>query len=1222
MATLIHTAHGTGELIQTRCERGRTSYQVQGPGFKVWVDATEVRVASEDGGEGPLFATPFTPDKFLDPASMERSAANTFSMAASPFYVRRASDAFRHEPDGPINESNSTTLPYDPSPQYPVDLFTDGTIQPGEYPIDPEQRLSPSDSRSQRGRRPSHPYPGPSPSLFAAATDLPDHSPWHSEGDRYEHMTSEEMSDPDYQEGVRHMHMRPWHRSSFDLDAGGAHRAPARPDQVDRVPHAALPELVTDFDDPDHLYMKWGPGGAKPRGQHAASMEGFLSAAEMGLSDKYADIQAAPERDPFKRDPLQFMSYRAAVVDDTMSTPRMGEYMDLVLGTKDPAEREAAWRDVRAKARQLRSEGRVAVNSSTPEAIYATVKGDTGTYDTMIVRGNVFDLGGQSVTAWHCECPWGQWAFKRRLTYVGRMCSHAYATYMQMQSNHDEVGTGGTRQDPNRRAAGIVEDFKSWAADYDQPIDYSSVNDFITQPRGDEDELPSRDDVSQLFEYVDGHPEMSPQREFDVPYTFDPDKVYKKAAEEDPRKPFHPRLLKIWDRPDFQQWLGANPDHPDPINGWMEENPKHYFDASTREADALRLTPHSLTPDLQFVPEGEPEHFVDVTKDDRKTTGPGQILHSSIREDYDPDCDEDADRGSEEIAHFSSLLAFGEADQHDVREPQARPDAGEATGDLNKLRDLIQEPLDESFRSMKDRNDDVRDLVDDLHDAGVDANNLVARRHMADTGIIDHYLDFAKGHWGGEISHSSLKDYVDKYRPGQGTLGDLLHLVDQHNHEASMRQADGDFLGQGGGDWADLPFAGSGPDPKDWFSTSEDYVNEHERPDFQDVTDLGDGDIVKYNDTEGPVTSPRQAAFLAAQRQHQSDVWSGTTDPGSVQTPNTAPLDGGEMSGGAPVMDAGDDMDMSMTSARYFAADEGALTDLLGEGKSAFGDMGLPGLGDLGSPSPSMPAGAGAADFVHSPFGSGGAGAADMLHPSGGAGAPGDMVSPSSSPDRTTFANQRARVSMQGRPSILDDINRRRAGGDRRLGYDTTTLPPGWGDVPSEDDDENPFPKIPGADQIDQLKQQMPQGMPKIPGMGGGAGDAGAAAEVAEIPPVVGGRRNRQDRWPGDASDIVRQFQATSGGQMFGRGGGSGADACSGTRAAAMAHAGGRPGRGGFSNNDIAGAADAFLTRTAGKTYSPAQQQELIDETPVGGYGARNLGGLDLSGTHYTAAYQ
>ncbi len=78
-----------------------------------------------------------------------------------------------------------------------------------------------------------------------------------------------------------------------------------------------------------------------------------------------------------------------------------------------------------------------------------------------------------------------------------------------------------------------------------------------------------------------------------------------------------------------------------------------------------------------------------------------------------------------------------------------------------------------------------------------------------------------------------------------------------------------------------------------------------------------------------------------------------------------------------------------------------------------------------------------------------------------------------------------------------------------------------------------------------------------------------------------------------DTSDVVRQFQA----QMNG---GGWATSYSPT------------GPGGM---DPSAGAQAFLSRTAGRNYSPAEQLSLEQESHV--LGARNLGELDLNGTHY-----
>ena len=159
--------------------------------------------------------------------------------------------------------------------------------------------------------------------------------------------------------------------------------------------------------------------------------------------------------EPFSKgasfDPYEMLRITAHVIESDLD-PRVGELMDLVESNKQV--RESAWRDVRTKALRLRREGKVRVKTANPEAIYASVEGDHGTYDVIIIRGNVFDLGGQSVTEWSCGCDWGKWAFKRRVSYVGRFCSHGYATYLEMQSNANKGRKQWKRKKSDRESLG------------------------------------------------------------------------------------------------------------------------------------------------------------------------------------------------------------------------------------------------------------------------------------------------------------------------------------------------------------------------------------------------------------------------------------------------------------------------------------------------------------------------------------------------------------------------------------------------------------------------------------------------------------------------------------------------------------------------------------------------------------------------------------------------
>ncbi|WP_267716818.1 hypothetical protein [Streptomyces sp. CoH17] len=106
----------------------------------------------------------------------------------------------------------------------------------------------------------------------------------------------------------------------------------------------------------------------------------------------------------------------------------------LALLETDSMVRQAAWAQVRTKAVRLRTEGHVHVEEFDPREILAQVRGDHGTYQVKVSRKHEHENMQHKVSGWTCSCPWGKWAWKRKRKYVGRMCSHAYATYMQMQS--------------------------------------------------------------------------------------------------------------------------------------------------------------------------------------------------------------------------------------------------------------------------------------------------------------------------------------------------------------------------------------------------------------------------------------------------------------------------------------------------------------------------------------------------------------------------------------------------------------------------------------------------------------------------------------------------------------------------------------------------------------------------------------------------------------------
>jgi hypothetical protein len=556
-----YTDHGQGEIKEIDTVRGRRSFRVAGRGFDVWVPETKLRVAKNPWG--------------------------------APYNLETTID------QGDINERNHTTLPYDPTPQFPVDMFRrEQTILPGDHEIDAEQRLRPTDSRSNNRADANRPYPGPATDLFAkgaaAHYSMEEESGelgGESEGDEcllpHHAYRTAELDCADEGDSFKEWGDDDWTpetnrdiERTFGRDAG-AHHLPGEDD----YPGYEQPRYSGGEHEAWEPQNGQGPGhgGYFPGKQisvpSASEREGSYRPA--GLSARYAHIiDAADERNPivaFHQDPLDFMQRRAYVMtagDEARLEAKFAREDHLL--EADQNLRTAAWTDVRQKAQRLRREGRVHVNHVTPQHIYATVDGDHASYDTMIVKGAAGAFtGGQQIAQWYCDCDWGKWAFQRKFSYVGRLCSHAYAAYLDMQSHYHKNNPGKFKA-ASRRTAGVVEDFKKWADENnDGHMDPGSISDFVNTCHDDLD----RDDVASLYEYLEGHHQVAPERNFDVPYTLDNEKAYKTSAEAD--------------------------------------------------VQLLRQRPHSLSPDMRDVPKNDEHEWADVTKDERETTGPDEIIHFS-----------------------------------------------------------------------------------------------------------------------------------------------------------------------------------------------------------------------------------------------------------------------------------------------------------------------------------------------------------------------------------------------------------------------------------------------------------------------------------------------------------------------------------------------------------------------------------------------------------------
>lgn len=629
--TEVYTAHGRGEIVETSTSRGRTQYRVAGRGFDVWLDETKVQKVA---GEEPSDLFSYGPVNHLRnkaiahiPGSGPDDAEDTRKFVGS--------DMFPAEPASHVNEDNTTDLPYDPTPQYPVELFGDeSTISP-DHEIDEEERTSPSKSLSGESGK-EREYPGPNPDLFAKSAGRDDD--WWSYAD-------EIADDPQALADERErLYDEDDHPEFFD-----------RADYIDELLQSHGSEAFWNAADPSndqHLSLEERNLDAPLPGEHHA-----------GLSSKYIQIEAEVDHynDPvqkFRDDPVGQIQ-RLGYLDISAGLDReTGEWMDLV--EADKSIRTAAWRDVRQKALRLRREGAVEVEDLSYDRIYAKVKGDHGVYDVMIAKGGDYgQVGNQAISNWRCACKWGQWAFKRQLTYVGRLCSHGYAAYLTMQSDHNkDRGPGGRF----KRKSSVVDDFTKWVEERNNGHqDFDAVEGYLSlQP------LPlPRDDAEKLYDYVAKNPAERPERNYDVDeYTYDYDKVYK-------------------------------------------------------EGELLRRTPLSLKPDMFFVPEGEEEHFVDVEKDERKTTGPGQIQARRL-----------ARLVMAELQKRWHKDQAKKADDHDpIVKFSERRAALVYTADedlLNKLRDLSAEAPGENNQNMRDHVEEVADVVDELHDRGYAASPLVA----------------------------------------------------------------------------------------------------------------------------------------------------------------------------------------------------------------------------------------------------------------------------------------------------------------------------------------------------------------------------------------------------------------------------------------------------------------------------------------------------------------
>ncbi|AON96857.1 LysM-like endolysin [Mycobacterium phage Tonenili] len=465
MAT-VYTDYGPGEVIASETVRGRTQYQVRVAGYgEMWLDATKVGAIHE--AWAPMdhdnsVSLPYDPkpqypalpgdtESTIQPIH-EIDADERLSPADSITFEDRSDDeSIIDGHSDNFAKSAAVPLPYGAGGLEgdPHELHRQWMEETGEHPslspyadevgaheddFLPEEDWHPSDQYGDLNK----PYPADT---------------WRSDVDQ-RYLGS---ANPDLPGHMTNAH----EAAAFLIPLMGAGAAAGEAGLGGAVAGGlargvgmgAASEMLGGGGDPsqggggvvDQAIDAAQPGPGWGELQRGASLDQWLSGQDQGsgraagLGDRYIDLTAAIDpNDPvtmFRQDPVAFINRTGHVHDEPVSE-QMQHYGHLI--EANPQIREAAWRDVRAKALRLRREGRVHVKDVAPDRIYASVDGDHGTYDVMIAKGSAFGGfgGGHAISNWRCACEWGKWAFQRRMTYVGRLCSHGYAAYLTMQSEH------------------------------------------------------------------------------------------------------------------------------------------------------------------------------------------------------------------------------------------------------------------------------------------------------------------------------------------------------------------------------------------------------------------------------------------------------------------------------------------------------------------------------------------------------------------------------------------------------------------------------------------------------------------------------------------------------------------------------------------------------------------------------------------------------------------
>lgn len=121
----------------------------------------------------------------------------------------------------------------------------------------------------------------------------------------------------------------------------------------------------------------------------------------------------------------------------------------------------SSWDDIQAKAKRIRAEDGVRILSFTDRIVAGQVRGDDNIYDTQLE----YAPGGKAIAMWDCTCPWSRYSWGRTRQwkkYEGRQCAHALALGWEVQSR----GMFGKH---------VTEDMKALARSLPAKPDLSSI---------------------------------------------------------------------------------------------------------------------------------------------------------------------------------------------------------------------------------------------------------------------------------------------------------------------------------------------------------------------------------------------------------------------------------------------------------------------------------------------------------------------------------------------------------------------------------------------------------------------------------------------------------------------------------------------------------------------------------------------------------------------------